>query len=549
MNSNHIRFPFFYFFVSLFAFVSSCNVKEPNKESGNYNELIEKAGKLKDANKLDSAFYLYNEAKLQCKDSELDKKVFSLIQMCAIQHIICDFSGSEETATEALLYVKNSDYKPNVYNQLGISYLEQFDYDNAIKYYKKSLKETDYWLFEDIILNNIGVVYLEAKQYNKAVQVLRPISKSDSLPKQPMYYAKVLDNLGFALFKLKNPDGIQFLNKALTIRDSLQDNYESIASYIHLTEYYQNSNKNLSIQFAERSYNAAEKVNSTDDKLEALQFLISNSNAEESKKWATIYIHLSDSINKVRKIAKNEFSKIKYDSKKAISEKNRYQKVSANLFRISIILIIVFVFIFVVIRKKNKQKLTQNTYNTESRISKKLHDELANDVYHTLTFVETQNLENVEKKEILLSKLDKIYERTRNISKDNSTIETGEKFAENFREMIANYNSESIKVILSDFNEINWSKLNKEKKIIIYRVIHELLVNMKKHSQCNLVVLQFKSAKKRLEISYSDNGVGFNKVNLKKNGLQNAVNRIETIKGTITFDGITGFKCKISVPI
>jgi tetratricopeptide (TPR) repeat protein len=51
-----------------------------------------------------------------------------------------------------------------VYNQLGISYVEQFDFDNALKYYKKSLAAKDNLLFQAIITNNIGEIYLEAKQ-------------------------------------------------------------------------------------------------------------------------------------------------------------------------------------------------------------------------------------------------------------------------------------------------------------------------------------------------------------------------------------------------
>jgi signal transduction histidine kinase len=74
---------------------------------------------------------------------------------------------------------------------------------------------------------------------------------------------------------------------------------------------------------------------------------------------------------------------------------------------------------------------------------------------------------------------------------------------------------------------------------------------MKKHSQCSIAVITFKKNKKNIQIEYTDNGVGatLEKINLK-NGLQNVENRINAIKGTITFDTTTnkGFKVSFTFP-
>jgi signal transduction histidine kinase len=99
---------------------------------------------------------------------------------------------------------------------------------------------------------------------------------------------------------------------------------------------------------------------------------------------------------------------------------------------------------------------------------------------------------------------------------------------------------------------VNWDALETNKKIIIYRVLQELLVNMKKHSQCSLAVITFKKNENKLQIDYSDNGIGaaFDKIN-SKNGLQNVENRILAIKGSITFDTKPekGFKTSFKIPI
>ena len=75
---------------------------------------------------------------------------------------------------------------------------------------------------------------------------------------------------------------------------------------------------------------------------------------------------------------------------------------------------------------------------------------------------------------------------------------------------------------------------------------------MKKIIQCSLFALTKKNIGNKLEINYTDNRVRatLEKLNLK-NGLQNVENRIQTIKGIITFDTKSnkGFKVQFIIPI
>jgi hypothetical protein len=126
---------------------------------------------------------------------------------------------------------------------------------------------------------------------------------------------------------------------------------------------------------------------------------------------------------------------------------------------------------------KNKREKSKATYATEILISKK-HDELANDVYQTMAFAETQDLSTTRNKEILLSNLDTIYSRTRNISKENISVETGPAFLSDFKEMMTDFNTHEVNVIANGLDAINWSTLDSNIKIILYRY-PRLLVNMK----------------------------------------------------------------------
>jgi hypothetical protein len=73
-----------------------------------------------------------------------------------------------------------------------------------------------------------------------------------------------------------------------------------------------------------------------------------------------------------------------------------------------------------------KAKIEKNTSILPNRTSncKKLHDELANDVYQLMKFVENKDISYAKIKEAILQNLDTIYNLTRNISIANSNIET-----------------------------------------------------------------------------------------------------------------------------
>lgn len=379
-------------------------------------------------------------------------------------------------------------------------------------------------------------------------------------------YARILDNLGYCYFKIGDAKSLNYLNQSLNIRQKIADDFGVTTSYLNFSEFYKKSDANLSYRYSKLAYEKATKVNNVDDRLKSLALLIENSMGKESKKFSMLHLRINDSITKVRQKAKNQFAKMKYDSKKEKEEnlnlkaqkaenalqfqqqKNRNQLL---YFVVGIILLIsIFISHFLV--AKNKREKIKTSYNTEIRIAKKLHDELANDVYHTMAFAETQDLSNSQNKEKLLNNLDTIYSRTRNISKENSSIETGSLFISNLKDMTSGFNTSEVNILTNGIDTINWTTLENNKKIIVYRVLQELLVNMKKHSQCSIVILTFKKNENKLQIDYSDNGVGTTFDEKKsKNGLQNVENRIQAIKGTITFDTKSnkGFKVNINFPI
>lgn len=559
MLLKKLHFPIYILSITLFIVVLSCKKEQENNAQSkgdiDYSKNFTLAEKYIANQEFDSAFHYYNKIKSSANPTkDQDRIIYSLIKIAFIQQAQADYSGSESSATEAIPYFQaktNSAYKCSIYNILGINYTKLFDYKNALYYYNQAYNLAENKLEREILKNNIAFVYKEKEDYQQAIKIFLPLSTKKEVQDNPENYARILDNLGRSYFKIGNPKSLDFLEQSLVIRKKIKSDIGMTTSYISLSEFYNKTNPKLANQYAQLAYEKATKLNSVDERLKSLELLIQNNAGNHSKTYSKNYFYINDSINKVRQKAKNQFAKIKYDSKK---EKDENQKLKAQkiqnklqlekqkngnllLFILIIISIGVTVFIAYFLIARSKREKIKVSYDTETRIAKKLHDELANDVYHTMAFAETQDLSSDQNKEILLNNLETIYSRTRNISRENSAIANGNQFVPSLKEMMSGFNTNSVNILVNGIDTVSWDTIESNKKITVYRVLQELLVNLKKHSKCSLAVISFTKNNGKLQIDYSDNGIGvaFDKINLK-NGLQNVENRILGIKGTITFD-------------
>ena len=547
--------------VVLFLTILSCQKKKyatittPKTTKVQVIKLIAIADKLYDKKKFDSAFYYYNEVKSICNPvTDAENFVSTLDRMADIQQNRGDYSGSESTVTEAipyLKYIKNSKHAWNTYVILGINFLNTYDYNAALKYFKKAFAlNTTNWR-KAAAQNNIAITYIQQKKYTEAIFIFENLLKTDGIKKFEEHYARALDNIGLCYLKIKDKKALSHLNKALKIRTEINDNVGLGLSYHNLAQLHLENNLPLAKKYMLLSYEQYTRTNQIDSRMSSLNLLINYSTNTELKKYSLLYIHLNDSITEVRQKAKNQFAKIKYDTKKEKDENLKLKTYKAenelqlekqkNQNIISYILIalslsLIVVLYFYLTSRGNREKI-EATYKSETRIAKKLHDELANDIYHTMAFAENKNLALSENKEQLLTNLDAIYLRTRDISKENSPIITSEKYTFYLKEMISRFNTSNTTLLLNDIESIPWSEIEKNKKITVYRVLQELLVNMKKHSNATLVGINFKKTDKSVIINYTDNGKGIDVNNIIfKNGLHNVESRILSIKGEIDID-------------
>ncbi|WP_289662624.1 ATP-binding protein [Flavobacterium panacagri] len=542
-------------------------------------KLILKGDALLDPGKYDSALFYFKKAASLCnpKADYPDDYVQSLTNIADVQQRFGDFYEAENTLTKTLPYLEKTTKAKNPVNAYALmahNYFSIYDYDTALLYQRKAYKKAISSFRKSDILTHIAFIYIQQKKYKLAISILRPLARHkirDKIdpPNTDVQYAALLYNLGLCYLRIGDHKELAFdcFNKSLELTIKTNNDYELIANYFSLYIFYKKyNNPELAKINAQKAYECAKRTKSTIYEIDMLANLIKADDVKNSRKHFETYLALNDSVIRSRKKAKNQFATIIYDSNKDKEEnfelKNQKTQKELQLQRqknrsyISYVVIsislLVLLFLIFYITTKGKREKNDAIFKSEMRISQKLHDELNSNIYHTLLFVHDNNLENKENKEILLSDLNSIYSKTRNISRENSKIPTDTRYILALKEMISEYKSHDTNIILNGFDLISWDSIDKNKKIILYRILQELLYYMKKDNNSNIVSIVLKLKDKKLNVLYVENSSEFasNQIILEKR-LQNVENRIKTIKGTINFDTTLekAFKINFTFPI
>ncbi len=514
----------------------------------------------------DSSFIYFEKSVAEYRKAKDSLRAgFSLVQLSILQKREADYFGAETALVQAEILMQNQDnsYRINLYNSMGLVYRELFDYENALKYFNKAIDLEQDTTTKNYMTVNAALVYIDTQKYNQVIVTLDSLLKIVPKNDNPLR-SKILSNKGYALHKSGDFSGLKFLEEAKSITNPA-DFHSMISIDLRMAEVLARENLAKAEELAENALQLSKTIENPDDQLRALELLIASEDVvAQRKNYIADYISINDSIRKVRQQAKNQFAKLRYDYKSAEeamlkarteSAENKLRAQKSRIFNVILFIVIVFaLFVFLLLRRiaaaKHANEKIRETYNTEIRLSKKVHDELANDLYNVMAFTDLQAMDS-EPKNRILSDLDDLYQRTRNISRVNATVETGENYCVHLKEMISDFQNSQLNVVLRGFDSIRWQALHESKKINFFRVLQELLINTKKHSQATICVISFEEKAGVLEVVFSDNGVGFDfGKNIFKNGLQNAENRINQVRGSLIFEPNPnkGFKAVVKIP-
>ena len=501
-------------------------------------------------NKTDSeqSFKFFNNLiNIQVKKKNTLGEVSALTLIAQIQRNLGLLNESEETAVKAIKLLNQNKnalnkkrYEVSLYNHLGILYKENGNFQTSINYFEKVLKLIKEPKSKITALNNLGNVYREKKDFETAIKLYTDAYHKCYKVNDKKQTARILNNLGKAQSMINDTTAINNLEKAFVLRKEVNYQNGVISSLLSLGEYYKKKRDTLqSLNFAKEALISSSSSLKTEQKLAAIELQCDLAYFNNYPEYKT----LKDSLQKARLLSRNLYAAIKYDKEKEVKKADEYERRFERILLFSTFLGLLFVFISKYQKTKHKKEKVQQVYLTETRISKKVHDEVANDIYQVMTKLQ----EDSSIKDNILDDLDNIYNRTRDISRENSDLALHDNFEITLNDLFLSYKNDDINIITRNIAKIDWKAIDAYKKITLYRVLQELMVNMKKHSQASNAALTFNESNNKIVINYTDNGKGC-KIE-KGTGLLNMENRIKSIKGTIIFESEIhkGFKAKITV--
>ena len=472
-----------------------------------------------------------------------------------------DYDGAEFTIVNALKYgnaVKKISDLAWLYDILARVYRQRSLWDEAIRYHVKALQIEDSPVSRASLLNNYGLTLILAGNFEEAiVQLEIALGYGEAISKDTRL--RLLDHFAFAKAKLNDPTAISLLEEVLLSRKKANDIEGGYASNMHLSEIYKNRGKKEKSRFyAQEAYNLALKLNNPQAVIRALDLLI-----PVTKKSSILfeeYVILSDSLKNAQNKAKFEFAKLRYDVEKAEERESLALELQAasklkeeiavrrrNWAFTALLGLGLLALVWILYQKeRSKKQRLQDQYNTEKRLAKKLHDELANEIYLVMSQLESDTTTPQ-----VAEKLDHIYKMSRDLSRETQPILTDSTFPEALSMSLQTYTTNHRKLILRGLESVEWDLIAPAKKVEIYRVLQELMTNMRKHSKASFIALVFKHEQNILTINYSDNGVGTALSPEKRNaGLNNIESRMDSVNGQIIFESTIneGFRAALTIP-
>ena len=498
-------------------------------------------------NKLDSSYLYYIKSLDLFKGLNDSLRIgYRYLNLAMIESEKSLYYRSDSTAIKSLKYLLP--YKPNslssVYNCLGINAYEEGEYNESLEWYEKAINSTKDSTKIIRYYNNKCNNYLVLKEYDKAISYYKKILNStyyDSIPVS--LRLKLADNYTYGKFLAnQNVSDKEFL-KTLKFKNKTNDIGGILTSYRYLTCFYKKNNKKKALLYSRKMYDLSKLTQKMRYRVLALDHLIKLEDNSKIKRLSIERAKLSDSLNTLKHKSQIKFLKIRYNyenerkqklfiraklAEKTLSfEQQKSQKLIWSL--VSLLLLMTFIiFAFYKAHQLQKDRIFQ-IYKTETRLSKKIHDELASDVFLTMSYVKKNKLEDG-----LLNKLNIIYTKMRDISYESSYVVTGKDFYAFYKQLFTGFSTDKNKIIIKGISKIDFDKLSKERQIVLYRVTQELLINMKKHSRASLIVISFYSKGDHVFVKYKDNGIGAKKT-VFESGLRNVITRIKSVNGKITF--------------
>lgn len=537
------------------------------------------------------SYYHYNKAyeifKVMKKDYETGRMLYVLAY---IKGNYRDYNGSEVLvikAIEKFKKLKNYKYLYYSYNHLAILQNDIKNYDKAIFYFNKAEEYIskigkNNKTYYKTIFNNIGLSHQYKKDYRKAIQYFNK-SLENTIKIEDS--ARVISNIAY--IKLLTQDTSKVKTKlfwSLKKREEIMDNAGTMASNIHISDYYKYiQDTTRAISHAKQAKQIAIKIKNSQTYLKSLKQL-SELEPNKSKQYLDRYIQFNDSLVNAERQVQNKFTRIAFETDEFIEENKRLsqQTIFISVTGVGLILILSLLYFIRIQKTKNEkllleseqQKANEEIYiltlqqqaalekekvNERNRISQELHDGILGKLFGTrmgLGFLDIQGTESTqEKHQSLLNELQQIEKEIRDVSHQlNTSFNSSQiNFTSLIKQLAATKAETAQFEIQFSFDEqIAWNNISEIIKVNVYRVIQEALMNTVKYANAKNVSLAFSTNINNLKVVIKDDGVGFDTGKKSKGiGIKNIKSRIKKLNGVVEIESklSVGTTIEIQIPI
>jgi len=480
----------------------------------------------------------------------------------------------------------------SVSRSLG-EYESSIEYYKKVYEYREDLEKDERLKKEDRILNsstlnNLGMLYMDMGNYPEAISNFKKGLAYDSLEyKKPKSYIRLIDNLAYAEYKNGNMDSFpDLLLKAINMSRKVNDRIVMVSSGMHLSEIYlakanqaamsltkenraetylTNKNKEVAIYYAENAYATAKEITYNEGILGSLELLMKVSDPNEGIAYGQEYIRISDSLQFEERAYQNKFARIRFETDKLEVAKNKATKKSQFLLIIFSICAILFLIGYIVLQRRNNRreleyqegqqksneeifnlmlaqqgKLEEGKHLAKQRISEELHDGILSRLFGlrlSLDSLNNKHGKDVEKlRSSYIDQLKDLGKEIRKISHDlNSEGFTKDNlYPDVLRKLLKDQlDPQQVTYEFLYDQEINWDLISNSKKVHIYRIIQECLMNINKHANAKHITVTFKRKDANVALTIEDDGVGMDTTKAKSGiGMKNIKSRVSQIAGS-----------------
>lgn len=480
----------------------------------------------------------------------------------------------------------------NFYKIIGATHYYTLKFTHAIDYFKRSAnlaKEKNILYLEVVNYQNIGGVFIDIKQLDSAeIYLKKAITLATNCGTKCKTYVLTAYRLLATLYEKqkKYVEALALYEKGEK-EARIWNDTTTICSYlIYYAELLSkiSKNQNLAIAKSEESVMLMRQQKRRDDHSfhAALMHLAEKLHAAGKYKEASV---LKSEANELRtKMFSKEnqeqvneletrfkVKELEQEKKLAIATATAEKKQKQFLYLLLGGTLIIASFIFLLIQLRNKKKQAEEKANAQkallssileteekerSRIAKDLHDGIVQDLtairidLNSTTTNVPADLQNQLKQ--IVHAVDVATKEVREISYQMMPVTLRELGLLKAIEELLNRTLPK-KNIQFEFNFFGIEERLPEKiETTVYRICQELLNNTIKHSHASNVSLLLQVRNNILQLTYEDNGVGFNSSTIKKGiGLNSLNSRIEMVKGSLEFDATesNGTTAYIRIPV